>query len=121
MPLGVGRGQNVGLRDFCNILTLLPPGASVFHKHMSIYELGNKIRTQWPNHILLIKTQRSKRNIVKTINPCVKLRGRKNNNGKSSRQKNINLVEKHVVVLHLITGACSLAMMRFCVISQLGN
>ena len=35
MPLGVGRGQNVGLRDFCHILTLLPPGVSVFHKHMS--------------------------------------------------------------------------------------
>ena len=35
MPLGVGRGQNVGLRDFCHSLTLLPPGASVFHKHMS--------------------------------------------------------------------------------------
>ena len=35
-PWGVGRGQNVGLRDFCHILTLLPPGASVFHKHMSI-------------------------------------------------------------------------------------
>ena len=30
-------GQNVGLRDFCHILTLLPPGASVFHKHMSSY------------------------------------------------------------------------------------
>ena len=54
MPLGVGRGQNVGLRDFCHILTLLtpghpcftdfchiltllPPGASVFHKHMSSF------------------------------------------------------------------------------------
>ena len=35
MPLGLGRGQNVGLGDFCNILTLLPPGASVFHKHIS--------------------------------------------------------------------------------------
>ena len=35
MPLGVGRGQNVWLRDFCHILTLLPPGASVFHQHMS--------------------------------------------------------------------------------------
>ena len=35
MPLGVGRGRNVGLRDFCHNLTLLPPGASVFHKHMS--------------------------------------------------------------------------------------
>ena len=33
---GVVRGQNVGLRVFCHILTLLPPGASVFHKHMSI-------------------------------------------------------------------------------------
>ena len=31
MPLGMGRGQNVGLRDFCNILSLLPPRASVFH------------------------------------------------------------------------------------------
>ena len=35
--MGVGRGQNVGLRDFCHILTLLPPGASVFHKHMSCF------------------------------------------------------------------------------------
>ena len=35
MPLGVGQGQNVGLGDFCHSLTLLPPGASVFHKHMS--------------------------------------------------------------------------------------
>ena len=26
---------DVGLRDFCHILTLLPPGASMFHKHMS--------------------------------------------------------------------------------------
>ena len=34
-PWGVGRGQNVGLRNFCHSLTLLPPGASVFHKHMS--------------------------------------------------------------------------------------
>ena len=32
MPLGVGRGQNF---RFCIILTLLLPGASVFHKHMS--------------------------------------------------------------------------------------
>ena len=35
MPLGVGGGQYVGFRDFCHILTLLPPGASVFLKHMS--------------------------------------------------------------------------------------
>ena len=34
-PWGVERGQNVGLRYFCHCLTLLPPGASVFHKHMS--------------------------------------------------------------------------------------
>ena len=27
--------QNVGLRDFCHILTLLLPGASAFHKHIS--------------------------------------------------------------------------------------
>ena len=31
---GWGQGQNVGLRDFCHILTL-PPGSSVFHKHMT--------------------------------------------------------------------------------------
>ena len=34
---GVVRGQDLGLRVFCHILTLLPPGASVFHKHMSSY------------------------------------------------------------------------------------
>ena len=38
-PWGWGRGQNVGIRDFCHILTLLPPGESVFHKHMSSSEL----------------------------------------------------------------------------------
>ena len=31
-PWGWGRVQNVG---FCHIKTLLSPGASVFHKHMS--------------------------------------------------------------------------------------
>ena len=31
----VGQSQNVGLRDFCHISTLLPPGASLFHKLMS--------------------------------------------------------------------------------------
>ena len=35
MPLGLGQGQNVGLTDFCHILTLLVPGASLFHKHKS--------------------------------------------------------------------------------------
>ena len=38
MPPGVGQGQNVGLRDFCHILTLLPPWTSVFHKHMSSFD-----------------------------------------------------------------------------------
>ena len=37
MPLGLGQGQNVGLRDFSHSLTLLPLGASVFHKHMSCF------------------------------------------------------------------------------------
>ena len=36
-PWGVGQGQNVGLRDFFHNWTLLPPGASVFHKHMSSF------------------------------------------------------------------------------------
>ena len=36
-PWGVGQGQNVGLTDFCHNWTLLPPGASVFHKHMSSF------------------------------------------------------------------------------------
>ena len=41
---GVEWGQNVGLGDFCHIiiLTLLPPGASVFHKHMSCCTLKLK-------------------------------------------------------------------------------
>ena len=33
-PLGLG---GVKIRDFCNILTLLPPGAFVFHKQMSCF------------------------------------------------------------------------------------
>ena len=35
-------GQNVGLRYFCHILTLLPlgGGASIFHKHMSSYNFS---------------------------------------------------------------------------------
>ena len=54
MPLGVGRGhcQNVGLRDFCHILTLLPPGALLFLKHMSSYILlSNKFEDllKWKN------------------------------------------------------------------------
>ena len=55
MPLGVGRGQNVGLRDFCHSLTLLPPGASVFHKHMSSLNLEK--RHQSSNVIKELKTQ----------------------------------------------------------------
>ena len=38
MPLGWA-GSQCRTRDFCHILTLLPPGASVFHKHMSCYIL----------------------------------------------------------------------------------
>ena len=34
-PWEWGVVQNIGLRNFCHILTLLPLGASVFHKHMS--------------------------------------------------------------------------------------
>ena len=37
MPLWVGQGQNLGLRDVCHILTLLPVEAFVFLKHMSSY------------------------------------------------------------------------------------
>ena len=42
-PCGWGRGQNVGLGGFCHILTLLPPGASVFHKHMSSFIKRNNV------------------------------------------------------------------------------
>ena len=49
MPLGVGQGQNVGLRDFCHIMTLLPPGASVFHKHMSSITKGSLQETKCLN------------------------------------------------------------------------
>ena len=34
-----GDGVKIGLRDFCHISTLLSPGASVFHKHMSSFYL----------------------------------------------------------------------------------
>ena len=47
-PGGWGRGQNEGLRDFCHILTLLPPGASVLCNHMSSCKddyLGNMYKT----------------------------------------------------------------------------
>ena len=37
MPLGVGQGQNVGLRDILPYYDFVPPGASVFHKHMSSF------------------------------------------------------------------------------------
>ena len=42
-PWGWGGGQNVGLRHFCHSLTLLPPGASVFHKHMSCFVLFSRL------------------------------------------------------------------------------
>ena len=32
-----GAGSKCGLKGFCHIMTLLPPGASVFHKHMSSF------------------------------------------------------------------------------------
>ena len=47
-PWGVGRGKNVGLRDFCHSLTLLPPGASVFHKHMSSFHMNTPKK---PKHV----------------------------------------------------------------------
>ena len=31
---GMGQRQNIGLRDFCHILTYLLPGTSVFHNHI---------------------------------------------------------------------------------------
>ena len=39
-PWGWGeRVLNVGLKDFCHIWTLLSPGASVFDKHMSSWQI----------------------------------------------------------------------------------
>ena len=58
MPLEVGRGQNVGIRDFFHILTLLPPGASVFHKHMSSYrKLTKKVHVYYSLEILICASQ----------------------------------------------------------------
>ena len=66
-PWGVGRGQNVGLRDFCHSLTLLPPGASVFHKHMSSYcgkirskLLGQASHSGWLEMYSFYKVQKKK-------------------------------------------------------------
>ena len=39
-PWGWDRSK-IELRDFCHISTLLPPGASVFHKHMSCLSIEN--------------------------------------------------------------------------------
>ena len=44
----VGQGQNVGLRNFYHSLTLLPPGASVFHKHMSSFQDYHSLQDLWP-------------------------------------------------------------------------
>ena len=52
-PWGVGQGQNVGLRDFCHNWTLLPPGASVFHKHMSSSLLKTQFVAKWKSILLL--------------------------------------------------------------------
>ena len=57
-PWGMGRGQNVGLRDFCHNWTLLPPGASVFHKHMSslsIFSTGIFIINKMPTRFWVAK------------------------------------------------------------------
>ena len=56
MPLGVGLGQNVGLRDFCHILTLLPPGASVFHKHVLFFFLEFHLNAKMIHHDILPDT-----------------------------------------------------------------
>ena len=58
----MGWGQNVGLRDFCHILTLLPLKAAVFRKHMS--SCKKFISTQFllptnisvrQNHLVILK------------------------------------------------------------------
>ena len=58
-PWGWGEwGQNVGLRDFCHIWTLLPPGASVFHKHMSsLYPdciVGHQSKYHWRSRYVCV-------------------------------------------------------------------
>ena len=35
----VGQGSKCRTWGFCHILTLLPPGASIFHKHMSSFSI----------------------------------------------------------------------------------
>ena len=58
MPLGVGRGQNVGLREFCHSLTLLPLEASVFHKHMFFFYFRRYIVERIKIRIVLGATNR---------------------------------------------------------------
>ena len=62
-----GQGQNEGLRDFCHIWTLLMPGASVFHKHMSsFFLLFDQCRC-----ILTVDTIHDKHTLLDL--PCVEL------------------------------------------------
>ena len=65
MPLGVGLDQNVGLRDFFHILTLLPPGASVFHKHMSCLVVTHSYVSQATYACCHIFTQTSNMWLIK--------------------------------------------------------
>ena len=74
MPLGVGRGQNVGLREFCLILTLLPPGASVFHKHMSSFSTIRGFYVLILNQWLLMSNNHEKSRIQVRISTVIRFR-----------------------------------------------
>ena len=74
MPLGVGRGQNVGLREFCLILTLLPPGASVFHKHMSSFSSIRGFYVLILNQWLLMSNNHEKSRIQVRISTVIRFR-----------------------------------------------
>ena len=54
MPLGVGQGQNLGPRDFAIFLTLLPPGAFVFHNHMSNWMMQKPLTLYRTSHVCIV-------------------------------------------------------------------
>ena len=70
-----GRARsNVGLREFCLILTLLPPGASVFHKHMSSFSTIRGFYVLILNQWLLMSNNHEKSRIQVRISTVIRFR-----------------------------------------------
>ena len=56
MPLGMGQGQNVGLTDFCHILTLLPPNTCLVYVNFCHFMRSIKVGDLMPHDIHVYKS-----------------------------------------------------------------